>query len=265
MKNTFKYGSYALSTMLLIAPSAYAIELSLKPHKAIYTISLQSVDSGSAISDIKGKMVIELRQDCQGWALIQDAANVMELKNAPADLMRSRYVAWESHDGKMFKFSSERVFNERVADKVDGTAGFGANGGLITYINPEKRQVAIEKGTLPGISHMQNLITQAKNGKAHASEIVFDGSFFGNPVQINTFIGNEKKSCANAAKAQSAWPMSLAVYALPSTGSNPNFEITQTLADNGVMCSYTINFGDYIVKGELERVEFIPQKRCAKK
>lgn len=241
---------------------SWASVTTLKPHRATYSISLKDAGGDSSISNIKGKMVLELNRDCKGWSLTQNAANVIELKNSPAEAMRSHYVASESHDAKKLKFFSERIFNERIADRVGGDARFHTKGGAIRYSEPETREVVMEEETIPPISHMQRLINVAQKGNEMNSVLVFDGSFYGNPVHIDTFIGHENHVCATKAKGQQAWPMSLAVYAQPSESESPSFELTQLMANNGVMCSYTINSGKYTVKGELDKLEFLPDKKC---
>ena len=176
--------------------------------------------------------------------------------------MRSQYVAWESEDGEELKFRTERVYNESVHDTINGSAGFTKQGGSITYITPEPTKIKMDPGTLPPIAHMKKLLESARTGENSVSQQVFDGSFYGNPVQINTFIGKKKEKCSATLESDTVWPMSLAVYAMPSKLATPNFEITQAIASNGIMCSYTIDFGNYTVEGTLEKIEYLPTKTC---
>src|SRR5690606_13171709 len=114
----------------------------------------------------------------------------------------------------------------------------------------------------PPIAHMKKLIESAQSGEISVSQQVFDGSFYGNPVQINTFIGKKKGTCSRSLNDEPVWPMNLAIYAMPSVLATPNFEITQAIASNGVMCSYVIDFGDYKVQGILEKLEYLPESPC---
>lgn len=238
--------------------------VNILPHRAFYSVKLESANKNSTVKDTDGRMIIELTHDCKGWNLKQDSASVIEMKSSPSESMRSVYTAQESDDGKSLSFKTERVFNEKTKDSVEGQAGFTDKGGSITYKTPETTQIQMKAGTMPPIAHMKKLIEAAESGQQSYSTQVFDGSFFGNPVLIDAFISDKKGNCQLTKTEETVYPMNLAIYAMPSTSSNPNFEITQNMGNNGVMCSYKINFGDYSVKGTLDRVEFLPNNVCKK-
>jgi hypothetical protein len=236
--------------------------VNIMPHRAFYTVKLKSANGDSSVQNTDGRMIIELTHDCEGWTLTQESASVVDLKSAPSEMMRSVYTAWESEDGKSLRFKTERIFNEKLKDSVEGMADFTGKGGTITYQTPEIKEVTMRMGTLPPIAHMKKLIETAASGKQTYSIQVFDGSFYGNPVLIDTFIGDKKGVCKITESKSMVYPMNLAIYAMPSTSSNPNFEIKQNMGENGVMCSYEINFGDYTVEGKLDRFEPLPDKSC---
>ncbi len=240
--------------------------VNIMPHRAYYSVKLDTAKKDSGVKNTDGRMVIELTHDCDGWTLKQESASVVELKAGSSEMMRSEYKAVESDDGKTLNFKTERVFNETMKDSVEGNASFTEEGGTISYSAPEAASIAMKEGTLPPIMHLKKLIEKAKDGEQSYSTQVFDGSFFGNPVLIDAFITAQKGSCKITKKDCDVSPMNLAVYAMPSTTSNPNFEITQDMdRTNGVMRGYVINFGDYTVKGTLDKVEFLPSNACSKK
>jgi|GEM_PF-4608862 len=235
------------------------------PHRAYYTVKLKNAEGDSQVKATDGRMIIELTHDCEGWTLKQESASVVDLKEAPSEMMRSVYTAWESDDGKSLKFKTERVFDEKMKDSVEGFAGFTDKGGTITYNSPETKEVKMAAGTLPPIAHLQKLLETAESGQRTSSVQVFDGSFYGNPVLIDTFIGDKKGDCKLTENKDGLYPMNLAIYAMPSVSSNPNFEIKQNIGKNGVMCSYEIKFDNYTVIGELDKYEPLPDKVCEKK
>lgn len=237
-------------------------EVKILPHRAYYTVKLEKANKDSSVENTDGRMIVELTHDCDGWTLRQESASVIDLKAQPSEMMRSVYTAKESEDGKTLNFKTERVFNEQTKDSVEGVAGFTEKGGTITYKSPEVTEIKMKEGTLPPIAHMKKLIEMAASGNKAYSIQVFDGSFFGNPVLINADLEGKQSSCNITDNKAPVYPMNLAVFAMPSTASNPNFEISQNMGSNGVMCSYKINFGDYSVKGTLDKVEFLPANAC---
>lgn len=239
--------------------------VNILPHRAYYTVKLKSAKADSSVKDTEGKMIIELTHDCDGWTLKQESASVIDLKSAKPEMMRSVYVAQESDDGKTLKFKTERVFDEKMKDSVEGFAGFTDKGGTISYKSPEDKEIIMKVGTLPPIAHMKRLIEMAETGEQSSSIQVFDGSFYGNPVLIDAFVAGKLSSCKSVVKNCEGYPMNLAVYAMPSTTSNPNFEIKQIMGKEGVMRNYTIDFTDYTVEGTLDKVEYLPANVCNKK
>ncbi len=237
-------------------------------HRAYYKVTLLSVNPDSEILDANGEMVIEMEDVCDGWTIEQKSWTNILLKTQPSESLKATYVAWESKAGDKLRFFAHRAFNNKIFEDVSGEARFTKAGGVKGHINftkPKKMRLPIKSGTLPPITHLHFLINSAKSGQHMVSQEVFDGSFFGNPVQINTFIGIKAGTCAlskGKASQKMLWPMNLAVYGTASTRALPNFEIKQQLLDNGIMCSYIVDFGDYRMKGELIRLEYMPKNSC---
>jgi hypothetical protein len=252
----------AMAQVANVIPST----VNILPHRAFYTVKLKSADHESNVKGTDGRMIIELTHDCNGWTLKQESASVIELKGAQSEMMRSEYTAIESDDGKSLQFKTMRVFDEKVKDSVEGNASFNDKGGTISYKTPTTSEVNMNANTLPPIAHMKKLIETAQSGQKIYSKPVFDGSFFGNPVEINAVIGAKKNgTCSLGDKKSIVYPMNMAVYAMPSNSSNPNFQMIVDMGDDGIMCSYTIDFGDYTVLGSLDKIEYLPVDACTKK
>lgn len=242
----------------------------LVSHRAHYKISLVSKERDSKVVGAEGTMVLEMRNMCDGWSVEQKSDTTLFLNASDDENLSSHYVAWESMDGDKLRFFTSRSRNGMLFEDVNGEAEFNLEGGegKISFNTPESISLAVKPGTIPPIKHLLSLLKAAGSGQEMVSNEVFDGSSFSDAVQINTFITKQKKQCGKEKHVKGlkgpVYPMQLAVYATASLNALPSFEISQKFYKNGVMCSYTVNFGDYKVAGTIDRVEYLPQKPCKK-
>ena len=58
------------------------------------------------------------------------------------------------------------------------------------------------------------------------------------------------------------WPMKLAFYDNESKQSKPDYEITLEIDETGVVHFYEINYGDFIIKADLQKIKLINNPYC---
>jgi len=240
-----------------------ALSAHIRPHRALYNIELKHVNQDSDIENVKGKMSFELKQENKGWSISQESVTSLFLKTGDSETLIAHYNAWESEDGRDFKFVSSKTCDWVEIDYVEGYAHFSPTEFSVTFKQPTSEKFVLERYAIPPVSHIKSLVAAAKEGKRMLHERVFDGSFYGTEVGINTFISKKKPVCAavKSKDVKNQWPIKMAVFEENDEENGlPTFEMTQNLSDNGVMCSYTLDFGDYSVIGTLEKIEYIDKK-----
>ncbi|MBL4647356.1 MAG: DUF1849 family protein [Gammaproteobacteria bacterium] len=234
----------------------------LVPHRAHYKITLKSKTAHSDIEDISGSMVLEIRKKGKEWSLSQKSMTMLHVKNGLPEMILAFYQATESEQGDYLKFQAQKTFNRSVMDQVLGEASFSKKtGNAVTYRSPALQTVQISKNSIPPIQHLRMLIQTAKAGKTTLKSQVFDGSFFGKEVDINTFIEKPKAICkkASALGGRDVWAMNFAIYDNQESRSPlPSFEMRQNISETGVMCGYSMDFGTYAITGTLEKIEKLP-------
>lgn len=235
------------------------LQADLSSHRAHYSIKLKYVDPGNDIKNVYGKMIFELKKVDDGWTIEQTSITTLVLKNGEEDTQAAQYKAWESHDGKELKFTSFKQMNQEWSEVVKGQASFTETGGSVTFYAPEIQHINFQHTVLPPVSHLRSLVHAAQEQKLSLHHRVFDGSSFGSEVNINTFITPKKPLCkaAQGQKATHQWPLKLAVFGDSAENGLPDFELAQNLSENGIMCSYSLDFGDYAVVGTLETLEIL--------
>ncbi|MGB0935139.1 MAG: EipB family protein [Alphaproteobacteria bacterium] len=242
--------------------SGSLLEAAIAPHRAYYKVSMISAQDRTSIIDTKGTMTLKMDRVCDGWTIEQNSKTLTHTKMGIPEELIAHYVAWESESGDQLRFYTRRQVNSMTTERIDGVAGFGETQGTVDFNHPEIKTFPLGKATVPPMQHLQKILSLAEKGESMTSATVFDGSYFGEPVNISVFVGKASPACQQALGAVNQWPLHMAIFDQNSQDANPNFVINQNMSDNGVMCSYTIDFGDYKVRGDLQRVEYLDEKSC---
>jgi hypothetical protein len=259
--------SFLYAILVLVFLGDCTIAQALVPHHAHYKVALVSATRDSEVVAAEGTMELKMADVCDGWTVEQKTNTTLSLREVAVDVLSAQYVAWESKRGDKLRFYVNRAHNGIISENIKGEANFNVNGGgsQIDFQMPEVLSVGGIPGTVPPIKHLMRLLKAAQSGQEVVSSEVFDGSSFGNPVHIDTFITKQKPYCSLKKKKDlkgPVYPMQLAVYGGEAQDTLPSLEIHQNFYANGVMCSYTVDFGDYKVKGTLDQVEYLTKASC---
>lgn len=258
----------SIITVILLSLMLNSPVLSLTSHRAYYRVKLIAVKQDSDIADAQGLMTLEMEDVCNGWTIEQSSMTRVSYKSRPPETLNANYAAWESKAGDKLKFYAMRTYNNRFKEGVQGQADFTdpKAQGRINFSQPEQVTLLMQGGTMPPVKHIQQLLAAANKGQKMFSKHVFDGSFYGKPVNINAFIGRQQSSDKNIpikGVDPKFWPINLAIFSGEGENSLPSFEIQQEMNDQGILLNYTVDFGEYALKGTLERVEFLPKISCS--
>lgn len=262
---------YSAILTLFLPASLHA----LTPHKVTYSVSLKRASPQSGIADAGGKMTFELKDTCDGWKIEQKSTTTLTTYgDDEGEVISANYEAWQSKDGKLLKFHSTRISNSGAYEEVEGTGEFKAGQpGIIRFTSPEYKTIKVPAGIIPPITHLETIISSAEKGTLNISKNVFDGSYYGDPVSINAFLGKSRQGCEILKKSNNkqnyntkVWPVSLAIFGISDESPTPAFQVTQNLNSDGVMCSYTIDFnGRYALIGTPVKIEYPNNKVCKKR
>jgi hypothetical protein len=253
----------------------------LASHKALYSISLTSVRQGADYADVRGKMAIEFNDACDAWTTSQKSLLRIVAGDGSEDRSNSEFTAWESKSGDAYTFSVKQNQNGEITE-FRGRAK--RNGPLETgsadYIKPDRQHFNLPAHFLFQTAQQIKLIEFAKKGSHFLNGEVFDGSEGGGSAHFNAII--LKQSAASGVLLKSpildspAHKIRVAFYSPegtldrdlttgqlnPVSGDEPEYEMTMTLHDNGVVSDYDYDYGDFSVHGKLEAIEESPHPHC---
>lgn len=264
----FRIGTVVLALGLsLSAAGAEAAEIA--SHRGFYALKLSSARQGGAFVDARGGLDMTIEKTCDGWLLSQDLA--MELATAQGDQVRQavRYSGWESLDGLSYRFFSRtQTGQDRKESRGDAHVVTGDLSGEAVFENTQARKVSLPPGTRFPIAHAAWLIDRALAGDHQAPSVVFDGTDGEGPQRVAAFIGRKveakehvRNTLGKLAKL-TGWPMRLAFFAEGSKEASPEYEMEILQLANGVAPRMVIDYRDFSVVLEIQKIESIPAPAC---
>ena len=248
----------------------------IAPHQAVYDLSLVQLRKGADLSSVTGRLAFEIDgSTCEGWSTSFRMMNRFQPNEGDTKLLDTQTTSFESADGLSMRLNQKEYLNgalnseTRIAVSRDAVAQ-PAKG--------ERGEAGTAPFVLPGnvmfpMQHQLRLMTEAEAGANRDDSIVYDGSDAEKTFRVITFIGKRKAPGSNAhdnadrdAAALSAiasWPVTISYYR-NSTGApdTPEYQVSFDLYENGVATGLVLDYDDFVLGGDLSRLEFGKATPC---
>ncbi|HVA14336.1 MAG TPA: cell envelope integrity EipB family protein [Stellaceae bacterium] len=263
---------WAALGFVLAASPAGAVDIS--PHRALYSLTLDSTKTASGVAGASGAMYYEWGEACDGWTVDQRFRLRLVYSEEGTVEVNSTLLTWESKDGLRYSFNEKRLRNGDVEDDIHGEAHLDGKGkgGVAQFEKPAASTLALAPGVLFPTAHTLVLIAHAQAGDTFLARKVFDGAAVENAGQITAVIGpqlqpdpNPVKPLDNPLLQRPSWRISLAFFSAGSDKNDadtPDYQLTMRLLDNGVSQDMSLDYGDYVLKAKLDDIEALPKPNC---
>lgn len=245
----------------------------LASHRAIYKMTLATAKSGSGVTAASGAMSYKFGDSCDGWIVENKTALTFAYSDGAPVSTTWDFVTWESKDGLHYRFRVRSTRDGVVNQEIDGTADLEGKGkgGVAKFTLPEAKTLKLPKGTLFPTEHTVRMIELAQQGEHMAERTLFDGTGTDNTFAVSALIG--KAAAANKGKpevsgisrtllAAPSWPMQMAFFPDGSDDAEPDYEVGVRYYQNGVADDVMQSFGNFSLKGTLEKLEALPKPDC---
>lgn len=246
----------------------------LAPHLAVYALDLKSAKLGGGITGVSGRMTYKFGDSCDGWT-VENRTNLTfsYSDGAPVETLWN-FVAWESKDGRQYRFRVRSLRDGALSEEIDGTATLSlSHGGTAKFSQPEPRIMVLPKGTRFPTDHTLRMLKTASKGGHLVSAPLFDGSTADGVVDVSVAIGNvlpsgtpdretDNPAVDKNLLAVPSWPVQMAFFPPDQQDAVPDYEITLRYYGNGVADEMIQSFGSFSLKGRLERLEMLPKPDC---
>ncbi|MBK3732971.1 DUF1849 family protein [Azospirillum brasilense] len=237
------------------------------PHRAVYKMSLLSARNSSKVSDVRGRMLFEWADACDGWTTEQRFQLRFVYAEGDEMAMTTNYTTWEAKDGQRYRFNVRKLINGEEDEEVRGDARLAKDGtGTAAFSKPEPQDMELPPNTMFPTAHTLAVLDHAGAGETFFNRVVFDGADSEGATEVSTVIGSAVQTKEDGAdpllKGKKAWPVRMAFFPLKSDSAQPEYEMSLRLLQNGVAESMQIDYGDFTVNAILEKVEALPKSGC---
>ena len=264
----------ALLSMAAGANAAAATGPTLASHRAVYELTLLSSKGDKAPNTARGRIAFDFSGNaCDGYT--QNFRQMTELQppEGPARVSDMRSATFEDASAKTFRFKVESKVDNRGVEEIDGAASKSGDGALsVRLVRPQPSRLDLDQDVVFPTEHIVRIIAAAKAGEKTLSVNAFDGTDTGRKVfQTLTIIGKENSSqppekAAHAAqlKDMKRWPVTISYFEEDKKDNTPNYVLSFDLYENGVSRALKLDYGDFVLAGEMKQLEFLPSKPCNK-
>lgn len=277
----------ALAAGLMLGWVGLAGATEISPHRALYSLSLESSKAGSGVVDASGAMIYEWGETCDAWTVQQRFRLRLVYEDADPVELSSTMVSWESKDGLRYRFNERRLRNGEPDEEVRGEARLDGpgKGGKADFTKPDATTLTLAPKVLFPTAHTLLLIDRAAAGDNFLSRDVFDGATEDNASQISAVIGPRVDPGTSADKAPAgsgapkdadnrdkglksplierpSWRVRLAFFPADAKSDEPDYELGMRLFDNGVSGDMSLDYSDYVIRAKLDEIEPLSKPAC---
>ena len=256
------------------ASAAGAVAPTLASHRAVYELTLLSSKGDKAPNTARGRIAFDFSGNaCDGYT--QNFRQLTELQppEGPARTSDMCSATFEDASAKTFRFKVESKVDERGVEEIDGSASKSGDGALsVRLMRPSPSRLDLDQDVVFPTEHIVRIIEAARAGERTLSLKAFDGSDTGRKVfQTLTVIGKQAEALPPEKAAQAAqlkdikrWPVTISYFEEDKKDNAPNYVLSFDLYENGVSRALKLDYGDFVLAGEMKQLDFLPAKPCKK-
>ena len=262
------------------ATAQQSAPIALASHRAVYDLKLSSTRGKRSMSAVRGRILYDFSGSaCEGYALQFRQVSELDSGEGRVAVSDLRATSWEDGAAKRLRFHSRNYFDDSLRDSVDGQADRAQGSVTVELTEPDKKKLDFKTDVAFPTEHVRRVIAAAREGKTLLQVAVYDGSDSGEKIYDTlTVIGKaippdtQKPSDAVAKEAAFAamtrWPVTIS-YFDRSAGEKekngeqtPVYAITFELYENGVSRALVLDYGDFVLTGEMTSFEMKAAKPC---
>ncbi|MGB0631355.1 MAG: EipB family protein [Alphaproteobacteria bacterium] len=260
--------SIILVLLIGLLPWRSANAADLAPHTAHYTMKLLSARSGSNIDTASGDIVVRWERDCSGWSMTNRTIFKIGYAGGQSIGFTIDAATWEAASGDDYTFLVRTSYDGKQAERVEGRARIEGAKRFVDFIQPSKKRIDLEPGTIFPMQHTEQVMNAARAGTKFVRATVFDGFTDGGSQFVNAIVGKKQPPPADglskfpALRDLAAWTVSLAFFPQGEAAAEPDSEIGMKMMDNGVAAWMDMDFGDFRLRGDLDKLQLHEPAVC---
>lgn len=245
----------------------------LASHRAVYELSLAKASGSKAPAQARGRIVFDFAATCDGY--VQNFRQITELQPAEGATRLSDMISgtFEALDASDFRFKVETKVDGAVTETVDGKARKEKDSRIgVDLTKPKRGRLDLDGPAFFPSEHLLHIIEAARAGQTLLEARVFDGSSAGDKtLDTLTVIGKaieapapETAAQADALKSMKRWRVAVSYFEGGKRDGQPIYVLSFDLYENGVSRALSLDYGDFVLKGEMKELSLQPAVACKK-
>jgi hypothetical protein len=260
------------------ATAAPSGTVALASHRAVYDLKLSQTRGKRPMQSVRGRILYDFSGSrCDGYALQFRQVSQLDSGEGKVAVSDLRATSWEEGDAKRLRFTSENYLDQKLRESVDGQAERADKGVGVNLTKPSSKSVDLNAELLFPTEHVRHIIAAAREGKTLLEAVVYDGSDTGEKLYdtltvIGHAIAPASKPPKDAAAGQAAlaqlvrWPVTISYFdranAKKDGEATPVYAISFELYENGISRELVLDYGDFVLSGEMTTLEIKDAKPC---
>jgi len=246
----------------------------LAPHRAAYELTLLKGEGAKAPAQARGRIEFDFSGSaCDGY--VQNFRQTTELQpdEGSARVSDMRSATFEAGDAHEFRFKILTTVDQSLGEDIDGSAKKAKDGKIaVELTRPKRARSEISGAVLFPTEHLAHILAAARVGQKLLEARVYDGSGDGAKLfDTLTIIGKpaaapatEKAAQLDALKTMRQWPVAISYFEAGKKDEAPAYVLKFGLYDNGVSRALKLDYGDFVLAGELTELTLLPAPKCDK-
>lgn len=246
----------------------------LASHRAVYDLTLLKAVGSKSPTEARGRIAFDFSgSPCDGY--VQNFRQLTELQPAegPTRISDMHSATFEDGNGRSFAFKMETKVDDEDSDEVDGRAQRAPEGPVsVDLVKPKQTKLALGREVIFPTEHLKYILAAAEAGKGSLEVKVYDGSDTGDKIyETTTFIGRPIETPATDPATQipllehmRRWPVSISYFDVGQKDEQPDYTLSFELYENGISRALRLDYGDFVLAGEMKSLELLPTPACPK-
>lgn len=252
-----------------------AIEsMPLAAHRAVYDLTLLKSIGSKSPTYARGRIAFDFTgSPCDGYTQTFRQFTELQPAEGPTRISDMRSATFEDAAGRSFAFKMQTQIDNEPADEIAGRAHRVSGGPVsVALTKPKDETIALARDVLFPTEHLKYILAAAKTGQ-HIIEVkVYDGSETGEKIfQTTTFIGAPVtkppiESAVHIPLLQNMrrWPVTIGYFDMDRKDELPNYVLSFDLYENGISRALRLDYGDFVLGGEMTSLQLLPTSACSK-
>lgn len=266
---------FALALLALASPAAADVAVTpdlvakVQPHRAIYSLRAKTLALAGGVADAGGAIAYELSEECGRWITKHTFLLSVVRQDAKERTIRTDYTSWEAKDGLSFGFETRTRSDGQETEFRTGRAELeriGGPGKAVIEGKGPRKEIAFPAGTSFPTWHILELIAAGRAGEKIVWRHMFDGSSEGKLNGVHAVVVGAVPAGTIQPAALFAHPglrLRLSFFDPPQEDKErPNYKVDMTVNEAGVTTAMTLEYSDFSLEANIEKIETLPKPTC---